>query len=742
MRLLKKTFLILFVAMFLIPSFLFAGGGKEKESNDNYTSQTEFYDEFVQEKLDALADEQAKNASKHSAMYGLLHSIANVYDEITAMFCVSMTPFPSMFVKFYYDTPPGLADLLATDENGVTHTNYPHLSLRSALLLRYNYYTEDMPAGSQRGEEGTRLVFTRQSDGKTLSFMGRPTTAEQSFFGMVSILFFSFFLLEVLFSAIYGYLTDKDGGVFRDIVSKGVLCILMFLLAAALPFLVEAFRVGFISMASVATGLDSMIKNATGSQQSFYMDLQHSKVYEYPGLLIRSLADVIDMLNPANIGMTGINLIENMEAVDTEGTNFGGLVNALFKILISIVYLLIQVVATVLILFSALHVMLNVCEVYLLLAGVMCLLPFTVFSPLKFLGEKAVMSLFSNIIELFVLVIIMFTTLSVGTSVSKSLLNGIVFSPTEIAITFTDIKVNSTNQYIQQLLNSADFSNMYIGPNNEKISKDIYDGMDDNEKRQVKLAPITIVVENSITVEDNSSTQDENEQSAAIEKWINDLAVNALKPGLRERPDLHSAYKQTMIYDVWQSDAESIDPMKVQQQIDVINFTSLPIADKVKVIEAIDEEIWHGQVKYEMETLAQVMDTRLDLSFFGMHIILSLLAIFMSTYFVNQSSQITNALLSGNVASEGITAAMGKALVGKAMGGMMKLGTKPIKMAGAGAGLGMGAMGDKAASSGHTGLASALYMGGGKAAQARHDRQKMIDEAQNGFGSKKNSSSE
>ena len=85
---------------------------------------------------------------------------------------------------------------------------------------------------------------------------------------------------------------------------------------------------------------------------------------------------------------------------------------------------------------------------------------------------------------------------------------------------------------------------------------------------------------------------------------------------------------------------------------------------------------------------------------------------------------------------------MGKALVGKAMGGMMKLGTKPIKMAGAGAGLGMGAMGDKAASSGHTGLASALYMGGGKAAQARHDRQKMIDEAQNGFGSKKNSSSE
>ena len=368
-------------------------------------------------------------------------------------------------------------------------------------------------------------------------------------------------------------------------------------------------------------------------------------------------------------------------------------------------------------------------------------------SAVKFLGEKAVMSLFSNMLELFVLVMVMFTTLSVGTSVSKSLLNDIVFSPTEMAITFTGIKVNSTNQYIKQLLDSADFSNMYIGPNNERITKEEYEAMEDpNEKRQVTLAPITIVIEDSITVEDNSSTQDENAQSAAIEKWINDLAVNALDPGLRDRPDLHSAYKQTMIYDVWQSDAESIDPMKVQQQIDVINFTSLPIADKIKVIEAIDKELWHGQVEYEMETLAQVMDTRLDLSFFGMHIILSFLAIFMSTYFVNQSSQITNALLSGNVASEGITAAMGKALAGKAMGFITKKGTAamaaPIKGAGAGVGVAMGAMGDKAAASGHTGLASALYMGGGKAAQARHDRQKMVDEAQNGFGSKKNPSSE
>ena len=48
----------------------------------------------------------------------------------------------------------------------------------------------------------------------------------------------------------------------------------------------------------------------------------------------------------------------------------------------------------------------------------------------------------------------------------------------------------------------------------------------------------------------------------------------------------------------------------------------------------------------------------------------------MLTYFINQSSQSTNSLLSGNVASEGWTAGMGKAMAMKAsfgaVGGVMK----------------------------------------------------------------------
>lgn len=727
MHIFRKFLSVLLIFLMISSSMLFAGGGKEKESDDSYTAQQEFYDQYVASKL---------GSNKHTPLFGVLHSIANIYDEITAMFCMAMSPFPSMFVKFYSEVPPGLGNLSSTEEYGgsiKTYVNYPELRLRSSLLFKNNYYTEDMPTGSQGLP---KLTFTRESDGAEMVFVGRPQTSERGFFGMVSILFFSLFLLEVLFTAIYGYLTDKDGGVFRDIVSKGVLCILLFLLASALPFLVEAFRVGFISMAGTAAGIDQMIENSTGTQRDLYLSLKYSSVYEYPGLLIRSLADVIDMLNPSNIGMTGINLTENAE-IASDDANFivKGIINNLFKLLISVVYMIIQIIAAILILFSALHVVLNVCEVYLLLAGVMCLIPFTVFSPLKFLGEKAVMSLFSNIMELFILVLIMFTSLAVGTSISKSVLNTIAYSPTEIAITFTDIHVNSSNTHIEGLLNSADFSGMYINAEGARISKEQYDKMSDEEKEGVTLAPITIVVEDNISVDNNSLTQDKNEQSAAIEKWINDLAVDVLD--LRERPELHSAYDSVMINEIWQSDAESIDPTKLENQIQNINFTSLPISDKIKVIEALDSEVWRGQLTYSVETLAAMTETKIDLSFFVTHIILSFLAIFMSTYFVNQSSQITNALLSGNVASEGLTAAMGKALAGKAMGMAGKIAAKPVKATGASVGTAMGAMGDKAAASGHTGLASALYMGGGKAAQARHDRQKMIDDVQTDFGKKK-----
>lgn len=720
-----KKIISVFMIFAIVSSMLFAGGGKEYESDDHYDQQIEYYEDI-----------KAERSGKHALVYNALQGIANVYDELTAMFCMAMTPFPTMFSKFYETNPPSLIGLSGEEDGDVAY-KYPSLRLRSSLLFTNNYYVEDVPTGSQGLP---KLTFVRESDGQTIVFTGRDWTAEKKAFNMVTVLFFSFFLLEVLFTAVYGYLTDKDGGVFRDIVSKGVLCILLFLLASALPFLIEAFRVGFIGMAGTMSGIDSMIEHSSGEQRLLYLKLKYAKIFEYPGLLIRSLASVIDMLNPSNIGMTGIDLLEDAEV---DGNK---IVKGVFKVLISIVYLLIQIFASILILFSALHVMLNVCEVYLLLACTLCLLPFTVFSPLKFLGEKAVMSLFSNLMELFVLIMIMYMTLAVSSSISKNLLGMIQIEATEMAITFKNIHPASENSAIRKLLDGTygtDFGQLYIAADGSRISKETFDGMEEDAKSEVTLAPITVLIED--TVSDDKINSD-NTESSALEAWLNDLAVNDL--GLHDHPEYYQAWNEAVVSNMYPgaTEADLEYNYNYQGAIDAMNFSSLPIADKLIVLEEISTKLWNNEIIYDMETLSAVTKERMDMSFFAMHIILSILCVLMETYFVNQSSQITNALLSGNVASEGITAAMGKALAGKALGKAAKIGsgaaTAPIRAAGAGAGLGMGVMGDKAAASGHTGLASALYMGGGKAAQARHDRQKMVDEAQNGFGSKKNSSSE
>ena len=655
-------------ALLLMTASLFAGGNKE-------TIATVTTEDGTTVELHSISELMTQSPTTSS---GLLYSIANVYDEITMAFCLGLTPFPNTLVQFYGGyTPDGSYDAQAKADS---------LQLNTALLVGDGYYNS--------------------SDGGTLSYgaktyTGRSSETQRGIWNMITVLFVSFLLAEIVFTAIYHYIADKEGSVIKEIIAKVVMAMAIFLIASALPFIIELFRVGFTSAAATIAGLDDKLAEAGKSKEEAnppqdideildssmpaiskaslqaLAEMKSLPVFNYPGTLIRSVSDVFGFMDPDDLGGTGISID------DAANDDYGWLAGTLLNGMMEIVYLFVKLVASVMVLIAALHIMYNVCEVYLLLGCVMLLLPFTIFSPLKFLGEKAVMSLFANVLELFVIVMIMFTTISIAMTVTSGLLSSILNNIKSIVV---EVSIGNVDAF---------FETLDLNYNKVDEYKNMFEAIAEDGVVRVNVYLLTPESDSSSMYMNAVSNVESSVQIAIVladfNGWISDqwdaiLETNTANPS----DDFYSLVKTTKFS--W--DSAGYPEEDFLPTLSSAGFHQLPARDKYAIVSYIagDAGSAFGMAVSKSPIVDRTFDPSMSaMDIYFMHILSFLLVILMQTYFINQSSQITNALLSGNVSSEGFTGALTRIAGAKALGMAGKAAAMPGKALGGLGRFGLGA---------------------------------------------------
>lgn len=628
-RALRKAILILMIIL-LAASTLYAGGSKETVSKN-----------------------ELKKLYTGSEASDLMMSIADIFDEVTAMFCVSLTPFPNILYQFYSDS-----------DDTTTEAVMENLELSDVLLTSDGYYNlenEGLTAGG-------------------ISFQGTSTAHQKSAWNMITALFIAFFLAEVIFSAVYGYLTDKDGGVVKDIVTKTVITFLLFILTASLPFLIEAFRAGFYQMANTLLGLSDRVEAfaGKGSRAAMLAEyIEDATVFEYPGLLIRNMSTTMDLLNPGNL--TGDGDISIWEATNTSGIG---------KLMIELVYLIVKLFGCFLSAFAALHVMMNVCEVYILLGATVCLIPFMVFSPTKWIGQGAIRSLISNTLELFVLIIIIFTSFTISDTflrgISAALTQDVVYMSIKVTFSSMTAYLNVTGETYPETQPDEDTG---ITSGNTQVVED------QNGNEVTTLAPFYISLGDNGSgtsweggIQPDTSGMGQAGENSFMDPNIPVYFINAITRffDAGKEVDADGNVKKPEFLQTLRHYFITMSPGKTPQEINTalsrVQFKNLPVNDKWTVIKAFQEA---NQNSFTVENMPENQVFGLSAAgsnnLFVIHIFGTLLIIFLQTYFVNQSSQIMNALLSGGVSYESFSSAMMRMATTR----VSRVATSPARAAGA-----------------------------------------------------------
>lgn len=691
-----RKILLVALMILVVSGSVFAGGNKEDNDPTN--------DGFLglgsgMSMANMLKDRPGK-------ISGFMDSVAGIFDEITTAFCLAATPFPNTLLQFYSEVA-NKTDIDTGEEyqynavNSISPSEYESLTLANSLLLSDSYYTSNMGAG----EDG-RATLTYNN----FTFSGKTITQQKGIWNMVTILFVSFLTAEIVFTAIFHYVSEKEGSVLKEVLAKAFVSLCIFLVAASLPFLIEAFRLGFSNAALVLTGINdyialmndegSLIGNtsdevlpglvsATGEEIKMDVnvigslnDMKNLPVFFYPGILIRLLSDTIDFLDPEDIAGTGVSLFDEGDA----GLILSGLMH--------IVYLIVRIVAMVMILVTALHIMYNVCEVYILLGCVMVLLPFTIFSPLKFLGEKAVMSLFANVLELFVIIMVMFISVSFTLTVAQALLLNLVSSVRTIVV---DIEIGNPEAWANEYWSDYQIKPEYLTyDEDKKQSIFVYSGVVLSIEEGLSSG-LGIYVP-TYPQSGEQTTYLPADSGLYLAPFLEDK-YNEFLDANKYNPNGKVAELTQITHRAYQ--AKGMDISKYVDWLQGKGLTALPAQDKLRVIQHL-----FSDYATDLEATVTVTKAEAGLAFetgswdmFFMHLVSSILIILLQTYFINQSSSITNALLSGNVSSDGFTGALTRLAGGYAAKKAIGVVTMPVKALG---GLGKGAAAARAAKTNST----------------------------------------
>ena len=315
-----------------------------------------------------------KGVAGGDVLVDTLTSLASVMDHVTRVMAYQLSPFPS--VMQWFDGKGKTADDLR--KNSVESFGYDATALGKAYDEARTTASGGLASSSTDNGEKTR-------------------------WNLVSSLFVILLVCESIWTAIRAYF-NKDDDTLKFLFTDIVTCVVLYLLCAAVPFIVQASVFGFQRMAYVMS---------TGSMDMGADEVASSQIYRLPGDVIRESSDVLYFLDARSLSYTNDWSLDQVQDENGHGILWflnHGLAGVLERGAIWMIYTAMKIIASLIIIRVALHVMLNVLEVYLLIGAVMCLIPFRVFSPIKWLGQGALRSLASNIVELFVIFLIFFST--------------------------------------------------------------------------------------------------------------------------------------------------------------------------------------------------------------------------------------------------------------------------------------------------------------------------------------------
>ena len=363
----KAVVIILFLC--LVTTSVFAGGSSENTSGTQTSASA------------AAAREAA--AKPKGILAKIIYNVGSSFSRITTTVAIGLHPFPSTIDRFYDLTKYG---------SGEGMNVYSGSSFESSDLLIDSGYYQDSNGFFRSDENGTTQLGTNG-----IGYLNGDPAKEKSRWSVTAYLFIILFAAEVTFTAVFGYVMPEQEGVsvLRLVATKAAKTLVMFFVAAALPFLIEAGRYGLFKLAETYT---------------YNPEIRVNTMFELPRVFVERMANLVDTLSWKGDASPIFNKNTSSLTGKLLGSLIGGLIFIVFEFFICIE-----------ILKTGMHIIMNVIEVYVLLAAVMILLPFTAFTPTKGMVQGCVKSLFMNLIECFIIMLIVITVIPACDRACKSL---------------------------------------------------------------------------------------------------------------------------------------------------------------------------------------------------------------------------------------------------------------------------------------------------------------------------------
>ena len=579
----KAPRIILLILLVLLGGQLSAGGSREAGSSQDATTR------YISAKT--LAE---SGVTASDVLVDTLTSLASVMDHVTRVMAYQLSPFPS--VMQWFDGKGKTADDLR--KNSVESFGYDATALGKAY------------DGARTTASGG-LASSSTDDG------------EKTRWNLVSSLFVILLVCESIWTAIRAYF-NKDDDTLKFLFTDIVTCVVLYLLCAAVPFIVQASVFGFQRMAYVMS---------TGSMDMGADEVASSQIYRLPGDVIRESSDVLYFLDARSLSYTNDWSLDQVQDENGHGILWflnHGLAGVLERGAIWMIYTAMKIIASLIIIRVALHVMLNVLEVYLLIGAVMCLIPFRVFSPTKWLGQGALRSLASNIVELFVIFLIFFSTRGIIGSARDSINAILRLQESEPVIT-CDVK------HPAFLDKEAEFTG----------SADLGGGTETETFKTTEEGTLHKLLGTSGTKTDKART--------AVTRYLDELVAN--------------------------SNAQSAGTFKNADGIeDATSYSELSNRDKTELLQDVFIDGLYDSTLTGAVSITS--SAAMDWSIVPAHIVTCLFLLLVQLFFLSNSSQITSALLGGGIShvgreaqqvlgqakKVGMFALGGELLVGKAIG--------------------------------------------------------------------------
>ena len=579
----KAPRIILLILLVLLGGQLSAGGSREAGSSQDATTR------YISAKT--LAE---SGVTASDVLVDTLTSLASVMDHVTRVMAYQLSPFPS--VMQWFDGKGKTADDLR--KNSVESFGYDATALGKAY------------DGARTTASGG-LASSSTDDG------------ERTRWNLVSSLFVILLVCESIWTAIRAYF-NKDDDTLKFLFTDIVTCVVLYLLCAAVPFIVQASVFGFQRMAYVMS---------TGSMDMGADEVASSQIYRLPGDVIRESSDVLYFLDARSLSYTNDWSLDQVQDENGHGILWflnHGLAGVLERGAIWMIYTAMKIIASLIIIRVALHVMLNVLEVYLLIGAVMCLIPFRVFSPTKWLGQGALRSLVSNIVELFVIFLIFFSTRGIIGSARDSINAILRLQESEPVIT-CDVKHPAFLDKEAKFTGSADLGG----------------GTETETFKTTEEGTLHKLLGTSGTKTDKART--------AVTRYLDELVAN--------------------------SNAQSAGTFKNADGIeDATSYSELSNRDKTELLQDVFIDGLYDSTLTGAVSITS--SAAMDWSIVPAHIVTCLFLLLVQLFFLSNSSQITSALLGGGIShvgreaqqvlgqakKVGMFALGGELLVGKAIG--------------------------------------------------------------------------